>query len=340
MNRFSHPRSLFSRMSPCFSFVLLLLFGAQLAHAERRTTYFHTDGLGSVVAASDDAGNLLWRKEYAPYGEQLDSTSENEKLAYTGKEHDDVTGLTYFGARYYDPHLGRFMSVDPAGLDPENSLSFNRYMYANNNPYKFIDPDGRETIFVGGAGVNGAYISDMTNRLSAAGIRDVRAASAGAASFGNTVLDAALVTKWNQDLGTKFYGRYAGRVKLNVPEGQQLNLVGYSHGSIVVAQTALALASGGQRVDNVVLVGAPINRSLLDALQRQQNIGAVHVVDLAQYGDPIYAGMSDAEIVKSVPTLVRQMSEGRGHFHYAPATREGDDRRTKLATEIKGMGLR
>ncbi len=137
-------RSLLSAMSRLFSLVVLLLLGTQLAHAERKTTYFHTDGLGSVVAASDDSGNLLWRKEYAPYGEQLDSTSENEKLAYTGKEHDDVTGLTYFGARYYDPHLGRFMGMDPAGINPGNPFTFNRYAYGNNNPYRFVDPDGRE----------------------------------------------------------------------------------------------------------------------------------------------------------------------------------------------------
>lgn len=125
--------------------LLLLTLGLQAAHAERKTTYYHADALGSVVAASNDAGTLLWRKEYAPFGEQLDSTAEQEKLAYTGKEHDDVTGLTYFGARYYDPHLGRFMSVDPAGVSPTSPFTFNRYGYANNNPYRFIDPDGRQS---------------------------------------------------------------------------------------------------------------------------------------------------------------------------------------------------
>ncbi|MFT6690727.1 MAG: hypothetical protein ACJAXH_001241 [Colwellia sp.] len=47
-------------------------------------------------------------------------------------------------ARYYDPVIGRFYSNDPVGYTAKNPvMSFNRYMYANNNPYKFTDPDGK-----------------------------------------------------------------------------------------------------------------------------------------------------------------------------------------------------
>lgn len=113
------------------------------AYAERKTTYYHTDALGSVVAATDQSGVLLWRKEYVPFGEQSGSTAANEKVAYTGKEHDSVTGLTYFGARYYDPNLGRFMSIDPIGFVESSPMSFNRYVYANDNPYRYGDVDGR-----------------------------------------------------------------------------------------------------------------------------------------------------------------------------------------------------
>jgi RHS repeat-associated protein len=121
---------------------LLILFAIN-AHAVRTTTYYHTDGLGSVVAASDESGNLLWRKSYAPYGEQIDGNTDNEPISYTGKKHDDVTGLTYFGARYYDPRIGRFMATDPVHFMESNPVSFNRYAYVNNNPYKYVDPDGK-----------------------------------------------------------------------------------------------------------------------------------------------------------------------------------------------------
>jgi uncharacterized protein RhaS with RHS repeats len=48
------------------------------------------------------------------------------------------------GARYYHPVLGRFTGIDPVGYTEDNIHSHNRYTYANNNPYKFVDPDGRE----------------------------------------------------------------------------------------------------------------------------------------------------------------------------------------------------
>jgi RHS repeat-associated protein len=173
MSRFMNLRSLLSPMYRVLSIVLLLTLGTQLAHADRKTTYFHTDGLGSVVAASNDAGALLWRKEYAPFGEQLDSTAENEKVAYTGKEHDDITGLTYFGARYYDPHLGRFTSVDPVGFVEANPMSFNRYAYVNNNPYKYVDPDGEflnfAAKFVLDVGVNVAFNYVTTGKMDVGG---------------------------------------------------------------------------------------------------------------------------------------------------------------------------
>ncbi|MEW6991932.1 RHS repeat-associated core domain-containing protein [Colwelliaceae bacterium 6441] len=49
-------------------------------------------------------------------------------------------------ARYYEPVIGRFYSNDPVGF--RDVHSFNRYAYANNNPYKYIDPDGRESLGV------------------------------------------------------------------------------------------------------------------------------------------------------------------------------------------------
>ena len=51
--------------------------------------------------------------------------------------------------RYYDPQIGRFLSVDPVAAYSKKGILFNRYWYANNNPYKFTDPDGRIVKIVG-----------------------------------------------------------------------------------------------------------------------------------------------------------------------------------------------
>jgi RHS repeat-associated protein len=106
--------------------------------------YVHTDAAGTPVAASDQAGNLLWRQGYRPYGERVGTASglTGQRVGFHGKE-ADATGLQYFGARYYDPVLGRFLGVDPAGFDEGNVHSVNRYAYGNNNPFKYRDPDGK-----------------------------------------------------------------------------------------------------------------------------------------------------------------------------------------------------
>ncbi len=114
------------------------------AQISETVTYYHTDALGSIVAASDDKGEVIWRRTYTPYGERFADTSPEgaERQGFTGKPHDSDLGLSYFGARWYDPRLGRFMGMDPVGVEPGNIHSFNRYAYANNNPYRYVDLDG------------------------------------------------------------------------------------------------------------------------------------------------------------------------------------------------------
>jgi RHS repeat-associated protein len=114
--------------------------------AEDTITYFHNDLSGSPIVATNAAGNVVWKENYRPYGERLVSFAPDESILFAGKKSDKVTGLSYMGARYYDPVTARFMGVDPVGVDLENLHSFNRYAYANNNPYKYVDPDGRATV--------------------------------------------------------------------------------------------------------------------------------------------------------------------------------------------------
>jgi RHS repeat-associated protein len=113
-------------------------------------TYYHHDLQGNVVATTNSAAQVVYTETYQPYGGRLvgDTASQvaqpdGNRLWFHGKAEDQSTGLQYFGARYYDPVVGRFMGVDPVGFSENNIHSFNRYGYGNNNPYRYIDRDGR-----------------------------------------------------------------------------------------------------------------------------------------------------------------------------------------------------
>ena len=97
------------------------------------------DALGSPVAETDAAGAVIKRSAGQPWGVPA-SGSYEQGPGYTGHVTDALTGLSYMQQRYYDPVAGRFLSVDPIAA---SEGSFNRYWYANNNPHRNIDPDGR-----------------------------------------------------------------------------------------------------------------------------------------------------------------------------------------------------
>ena len=123
-----------------FAVLMLLVCKAALADV----TFVHTDALGSPVAETNSAGQLVRLSHYKPFGEELEQKKDD--VAYTGHKYDAALELIYMQARYYDPLIGRFYSNDPLGF--RDVHSFNRYAYANNNPYKYIDPDGRDSIFI------------------------------------------------------------------------------------------------------------------------------------------------------------------------------------------------
>src|SRR5690606_32449127 len=107
------------------------------------TRYQHTDALGSPVVVTNESRTIVKRNEYEPYGKLVGAAMEDGP-GYTGHMADAPTGLVYMQQRYYDPTIdGRFPSVDPVTpISPGGT--FNRYWYANANPYKFKDPDGRK----------------------------------------------------------------------------------------------------------------------------------------------------------------------------------------------------
>src|SRR5271157_4428664 len=117
--------------------------GRRIASIISGTTYYHhQDHLGSLSLATNAAGNVIESVSYEPYGGATVTGADIIPYKFTGKELDSETGLYYFGARYYDPAQGRFMTPDTIVQSPGNPQNLNRYSYCLNNPLSFVDPTG------------------------------------------------------------------------------------------------------------------------------------------------------------------------------------------------------
>jgi RHS repeat-associated protein len=101
--------------------------------------------LRSASLELDADGALISYEEYHPYGTTSFQAGRDaaeismKRYRYTGKERDEESGLYYYGARYYSPWLGRWMSCDPIGIGD----GVNVYAYVANRPMNHLDPDGR-----------------------------------------------------------------------------------------------------------------------------------------------------------------------------------------------------
>ncbi|WP_025762930.1 RHS repeat-associated core domain-containing protein [Dyadobacter tibetensis] len=128
-----------------------------------RYEYVLRDHLGNTrVVFSDKNGSgtidhteILGKTHYYPFGKAFDGAWYNDATAgkyrylYNGKELSEEFDLNFYdyGARWLDPGLGSWWEVDPAS---ELSRRWSPYAYGNNNPIRFIDPDGRESSAYGG----------------------------------------------------------------------------------------------------------------------------------------------------------------------------------------------
>lgn len=131
------------------SAALLAIASSISAYSEAGTvTYVYTDPQGTTLTEADQNGTVVAQFDYRPYGSAYAGqgmTAPQNGPGYTGHVNDSDTAFVYMQARYYDPAIARFLSVDPAGPQEGAVFSFNRYNYVNNNPIVHVDPDGRYT---------------------------------------------------------------------------------------------------------------------------------------------------------------------------------------------------
>ena len=97
--------------------------------------FFQSNGLllqvlGGVNIISDFNGNQVQNTEYDPWGKVSRSDGNVDPThRFTGQELDSESDIHYYGGRYYDQGLGRFVSPDPFVQDPDDPQNLNRYSY-------------------------------------------------------------------------------------------------------------------------------------------------------------------------------------------------------------------
>jgi RHS repeat-associated protein len=124
---------------------------AQFNRHENKHFYFHYDYRGSVIAITDDQGQVVARYGYLPFGKQYSvSGSFDTPFGYNGRDGvvTDPNGLIYMRARYYSPDQHRFVSKDPLRGGITDLASLNRYAYVGGDPVNSVDPSGEIIWFI------------------------------------------------------------------------------------------------------------------------------------------------------------------------------------------------
>lgn len=215
-----------------------------------KVTYQHTDILGTPVLETDEAGQVVSRSVYDPFGKRLGG--EKAGIGYTGHLQDEDLGLTYMQARYYDPMIGRFYSNDPVGamehIASGNSVhGFNRFTYANNSPYKYVDPDGEfaiqlTAIFVGTV-IGGAaeFMNNPDATLSSIGRSAV---VGGAIGLATSLPGMGTLGTMAMSAGANASGEMVNQIATGSFDGRKVLTAGVV-GAVAKGAAKLAIASRG-----------------------------------------------------------------------------------------------
>lgn len=210
------------------------------------------------------------------------------------------------------------------------------------SPVRIVLLRPRGTLYWGGAGLDGPYLQPQLAAFREAGLRYCFAGLTNTAThnypgFFGTFLDAI-----RSGLDVRFRDDGEWTISSGMAaEAPQFNLIGYSYGSLLAAQTAWSYARNGCRVDHLVLIGSPIDGDFLRDLKGHRLIGKTTVINLTQYGDPIFAGMTQTELLEAAPLLGKQFVEGKGdgHFYYAHVVKGSPQRWAELARQVAAEGL-
>ena len=124
------------------------------------TSFYTSDGLGSIRALTNSTGSVTDRYAYDAFGSALATTgSTANAYRFTGEQQDAALGMYYLRARYYQPGSGMFWTRDTWGLDQQHPREWNRYVYVAADPVNGVDPRGYATVMDGYARTNAVLAS-------------------------------------------------------------------------------------------------------------------------------------------------------------------------------------
>ena len=151
---------------------------------EKMQFYYHPDHLGSSSYITNLEGEVVQHIEYVPFGEVFIEERNNiwnTPYLFNAKEFDEETGLYYYGARYYEPKVSLWISVDPISIyDPSNSENYidgehndgvynyknlNPYVYCYQSPVSLIDPNGKQALPGAIMGMFTEYLSKIGEKM-------------------------------------------------------------------------------------------------------------------------------------------------------------------------------
>ena len=127
--------------------------------------YLIGDHLGSTSLVINSAGQQVAKQSYLPFGEDwgVSATDLPTDFTYTGQREAEEIGLMYYVARWYDSDIGHFIQADTIVQEIISSQAFDRFAYVENNPIRYVDPNGFAKVII----FYGVY-DDGTNSFRAA----------------------------------------------------------------------------------------------------------------------------------------------------------------------------
>ncbi len=275
------------------SFVYLGNTRVSSVNSDNSVLFYHNDYLGGTNVLTDNMGNKRDLTEYDPFGlvvrhERYGNDFATIWSAFTSKNLDDESGLMFYGARYYNPKLGRFITPDTIVQSPSNPQTLNRYAYCNNNPVNNIDPSGHSWfkkffkaigIILGGAiltAISGGLLTPVLSGAIAGATIGGAVAAATGGNIGRSMLTGAIggaifggIGDLNLSGGLHILAHFAGGAASGAINGM------INHGDIGLSMLTGAVGAGVTQWAGTNIDFFKMTSSYISDLARRSVLGGI-----------------------------------------------------------------